>query len=552
VFEPEVDELLPNGLEFGQSLLYLKKGPNTRISVSIHNATDRDIVLTGRMQVGEIHLVTSVTPVHAEELTLKQTNKTDPTEVVDVNSVKTEPSASTEESESIECEDRCDSPYWKQIQKVDMPLLNEHQAQKAREMLWEERVSFAENKDDIGDAKDLKMEINTEDEKPVQRAYNNIARPLIEEVKSHIEDLLNRQWITPSNSAWSSPMVLVRKKDGSLRLCCDFRRLNKKTIPDKHPLPRVQASLDSLGGSKFFSVLDQTRAYHQGYIAEEDRHKTAFITPWGLYQWVRIPFGLTNAPAAFQRYMEGMVGEFRDKFAIPYLDDVIVYSGTFEDHLCELRKVLQRCRERGLKLNLSKCDFFKSEVKFLGRIVSKDGYRMDDDNIKAAVALKHFVPKTVSDIRHILGLIGYHRRHIQNFSSRAKPLCDLLTQMRDTAGGKGRREVEVTWTEECRLALDGLIDDITSPPILAYPDFSKEFILHTDASGHGLGGILYQKQEDQMRVIGYASRSLNKAESKYHATKLEFLAFKWAVTDIYRDYLGFGHFRAFTWYHPAF
>ena len=311
-----------------------------------------------------------------------------------------------------------------------MSMLSLEQMNKARQMLWQERKAFSVDKEDVGCAEDLELELKTNDEVPVQRTYSNIPRPLMAEVKSYIEDLLNRQWITKSKSAWSSPMVLIRKKDGSLRLCCDFRKLNKKTVADKHPLPRVQASLDGLGGSKWFSVLDQSRAYYQGFVAPADRSKTAFVTPWGLYQWVRIPFGLTNAPAVFQRYMEQTVEEFRDKFAIPYLDDVIVYSSTFDEHLNHLRLVLHKVKERGLKLNLKKCAFFKSSVKFLGRIVDEKGYRMDDDNVKAVTALKDFVPKNVGDIRHILGLLGYHRRHIQNFSSRAKSHRDsFLTEI---------------------------------------------------------------------------------------------------------------------------
>ena len=342
-------------------------------------------------------------------------------------------------------------------------------------------------------------------------------------------------------------MVLVRKKDGTLRLCCDFRRLNKKTIADKHPLPRVQSTLDSLGGSKWFSVLDQSRAYYQGFVREEDRHKTSFVTPWGLYQWVRIPFGLTNAPATFQRYMEETVGEFRDQFAIPYIDDVIVYSTSFDDHLGHLRLILRRTRERGLKLNLKKCKFFQSCVKFLGRIVDETGYRMDNDNIKAATALTSFIPKNVGDVRHILGLLGYHRRHIQDFSSRAKPISDLLVISRNKDKCKDSSKNTVIWTAECQSALESLVNNVTSPPILAYPDFQKESILHTDASSRGIGCILYQKHEGKMRVIGYGSRTLRKAEENYHSTKLEFLALKWAITEVFRDYLAYAtYFGAFT------
>ena len=280
--------------------------------------------------------------------------------------------------------------------------------------------------------------------------------------------------------------------------------------------------------------------YYQGYVSEGDRHKTAFVTPWGLHQWVRIPFGLTNAPATFQRYMEETVGDFRDRFAIPYLDDVIVYSTSFDEHLSHLRSMLQRIRERGLKLNINKCKFFKSSVKFIGRIVDRNGYRMDESTIDAVAALKTFTPTNINDIRHIIGLLGYHRRHIQDFSRRAKPITDLLVGVRSN-------KEELSWSPECREAMESLITDITSAPILAYPDFSKEFVLHTDASGRGLGCILSQRQEGKMRVIGYGSRTLNRAESRYHATKLEFLAFKWAVTDVFRVYLAYAnHFWAFT------
>ena len=399
VFEPEVSELLPEGIILHSSLIYLRKGNNTRVSVTVVNESERDVTLYGRLQLGELHQVNSVTPVQIQEVNELPGESCK----VQVGSteVKTEeskvPAVSDEERNKQEKEERENmNLYWEQIEKMDMSMLTTEQKNAARKMLWEERDAFSVDANDIGDAEDLCMDLKTSDDAPVQHRYNNIPQHLMSEVKNHVEDLLNRQWITKSKSAWASPMVLVRKKDGTLRLCCDFRRLNKKTTSDKHPLPRVQASLDSLGGSSGFSVLDQSRAYYQGYISEGDRHKTAFVTPWGLYQWVRIPFGLTNAPATFQRFMEETVGEFRDKFAIPYLDDVIVYSKSFDEHLGHLSSMLRRIREKGLKLNISKCKFFKSSVKFIGRIVDKDGYRMDRSTIDAVTALRRFVPTNVN------------------------------------------------------------------------------------------------------------------------------------------------------------
>ena len=551
LFEPESEELLPHGLELALQLLTLKRGHNRRLWITVTNVTGNDITLPGRTRLGELFLVTSVTPAEVTP-TENQNDEEQKTTTCKDQQSPTDPSiceVAAAVNPSTPADARLDVKYREQLANIKLPSeLTESQKMQVREMLWRERGAFAEDPEVIGSAEDLQMDITTENEVPVQKRYNSIPQPLLMQVKGHVKDMLNRGWITRSSSAWSSPVVIVRKQGGEIRLCCDFRQLNSKTIADKHPLPRVQESLDSLNGSEWFSVVDLTRAYYQGYIAPESRHKTAFVTPWGFYQWVRIPFGLMNAPANFQRYMENVVGDLRGKCALPYLDDIIIHSKSFSDHVDHIAKVLQRLQEHGLKLKAEKCDMFQQEVKFLGRIVNKDGYRMDGKNIQAVEALKDIKPKDVSEVRQLLGLLGYHRRHIQDFSRLAKPITDLLLKSNNSENDKNPKKARVEWTDTCQKAATKLIEMITSSPFLAYADFEREFILHTDASMKGLGAILYQKDDEgRMRVIGYGSRTLRKAEMNYHPTKLEFLALKWAVTEEFHEYLGYANgFQAYT------
>jgi len=537
MFEPIEQTELPEGIELQDSLLYVKQGNSSKVKIPVHNMSGHDIVLGNRANLGHLQLVKSVT---AMDVKLCETQVSQ----VSQSTSDSERSPAPAEEESV----KGPGP----LPPVDLSSLNKEQYSVVAQMLMEEHESFATSNEDLGCIPDLEMQINLTDQQPVQKRYTSVPRPLYPEVKQYIEDLLNQNIITKSQSPYSSPVVCVRKKDGSLRLCVDYRELNQKSLADRHPIPRVQESLDSLGGNTWFSVLDQGRAYHQGFMHEDSRAYTAFITPWGLYEWVRIPFGLKNAPANFQRFMERCLDGLRDQIAIPYLDDVIVFSQTFEEHVENLRTVLRRLRKHGVKLKPKKCDMFKHEVKFLGRIVSKDGYRMDPNNVKAVVQLKDLHPKNVGEVRQIAGLLSYYRRYIKDFARLAKPIYDLISE--DKVGSQKKKvgqrpsKEPVCWTKEHQTVLQNLIEKITSPPVMAYPDFTLPYILTTDASKDGLGAVLYQRQDGITRVIAYGSRSLTKPERNYnmHAGKLEFLALKWAVTEQFRDYLY--HSPGFTVY----
>ena len=327
---------------------------------------------------------------------------------------------------------------WDPDVELDEELLTADQVQQVRQMLREECQAFARDDMDVGCAPDLQLNLKLLNEEPVQQPYRSLPPPLYTEVKpkDYILDLLNKAWIKKSDSNYSSPIVAVRKKDNSLRLCIDYRALNKKTLASQRPIPRIQETLDRLMGNTWFSCLDQGKAYHHEFVKPECRALTAFITPWSLYEWVRIPFGLSQCPGAFQTFMEETLWDLRDKTCIPYLDDVLVYSPDLKSHLEAVRTVLRRLREKGIKLKPRKCVLFRKEVRFLGQLVSGKGTRMDPADLEAVVALKTRKPKTVGEVRHLVGLLGYFRKYIPNFSKTAKPLYELLTVNEKVTGGR--------------------------------------------------------------------------------------------------------------------
>ena len=301
----------------------------------------------------------------------------------------------------------CEDPFDPEV--LLGPGITEEQKKKVRRLLRDECESFMRNDDDVNLIDGLCLQMNMEDETPVQRQYNCVPKPLYPEVKSYIEDLLNKKWIRPSSSSYASPVVIVRKKCGAMRLCVDYRELNRRTVPDKYPLPRIQEMLDNLHGMAWFSTLDLGKAYHQGIVSPESQHRTAFISPFGLFEWIRIPFGLMNAPSAFQRAMENCLQGLRDEICAPYLDDTIVFSQDFDSHLENLRRVLARLREKGVKLNPKKCKLFFNEVSYLGSVISKEGYKMDPKNTESVVALKELKPKNLGEVRKLVGLLSVYR-----------------------------------------------------------------------------------------------------------------------------------------------
>ena len=366
LFEFDADPSYPTDLEIPETQLTVAGGSTCRVNIRVNNPTRRDITLRGRAVLGYLQQVKSVTPL---EVKLKGSSSSTTVNSGEANIQEQRVNEVSYDSclewSKGEAEFNISENRYDHNPDVDIEGLSEEQRTIVRKMLEEEAESFSKNDDDVGAAEKLQVEINLTDSVPVQRKYTSIPRPLYAEVKQYEKDLVNRGWIQKSRSAYSSPVACVREKDGTLRLCIDYRQLNLKTIRDSRPLPRVQDALERLGGNQWFSLLDQGNAYHQGFVSPESRHKTAFVTPWGLYEWVRLPMGLKNAPGKFQRFTEYCLGGLWDDICIPYIDDIIVISKSFENHVDHLRQVLRRLRAHGVKLKPKKYRLFKREVKYL-------------------------------------------------------------------------------------------------------------------------------------------------------------------------------------------
>lgn len=358
-------------------------------------------------------------------------------------------------------------------------------------------------------------------------------KPIIAE---HLEDMLSKGVIAPSSSPWQAPVVLVKKKsqDGEVRyrFCTDFRGLNAVTRIDTYPLPLIQETLEQLGNCKYFSTLDLSSGYHQIPIAPEDQEKTAFTTEGGHFEYKKMAFGLGGAPATFQRLMERLLGKLKGAGCFVYLDDVVVYSSTLEEHLQRLEELLAVFRAANLKVNLRKCTFAASEVTYLGHVVSAEGVHPDPRKVSA---IKEFpIPRNAREVRSFLGLASYYRRFIPAFAQRAKPLTELT-----------RAGVVFSWGEPQQGAFENLKTALTSDLVLAYPDFTRPFVLSTDASGVALGAVLSQVHGGSERPVCFASRQLKGPEHNYSATERELLAVVWA-TKLFRCYLLGRRFKLVT------
>ena len=544
VFEPTIDTDVPDDLVVSESLTYLQKGSSCSITVLVQNPTNHDIVIKGRTILGSLKAISTMVPIPCKWST---SENSDNSEEIGSNSDASE--CKVDMSQPVTQENHDDeSKQWNP--DIDLSHLTKDQQEAVRKVLREECAVFAKDENDIGNATDLKLKINLSNDTPVKKSYISIPPPLYKEVKEYLENLLVNGWIHRSASSYASPIVCVHKKDGGLR--------NKKTIPDRQPIPKVQDILNTLGGKSWFTVLDQGKAYHQGFMAEESRHLTAFITPWSLFEWIRIPFGLMNAPPSFKHFMERCLGDMRDVICIPYLDDVLVYSDTFEDHLQHLKKVWQRLHPNGIKLKASKYNLFQRKIRYLGRIVSEEGFQIDPADTTAVKSLKEKTPSTVGEVHKLLGFLGYFRSFIHDFARTAKPLYQLLEgnhPSSPTVLNKQKKNVKqrirkkksasplsmqpTVWTQEHQKVLEILLDSLTSPPVLAFTDFELPFLLNTDASTDGLDAVLYQRQHGKLRVVAFGSRSRSPSEKNYylHSEKLEFLALKWAVTEKFRNYL---------------
>ena len=385
------------------------------------------------------------------------------------------------------------------------------QQQQLNELFREFNDVFSQGEDDLGSTPLLEHAIETHGS-PLRQPYRRQNPTVKREEMAQVQQMLTSNVIRPSNSPWASPVVMVRKKDGSLRFCVDFCQLNAATVKDTHPLPRIDDLLDALHGAKWFSTLDLKSGYWQVPITEQDKAKTAFRNSNGqLFEFNHVPFGLCNAPATFSRLMDRVLAGLHWETCLFYLDDIIVFSSTWEEHLARLRQVFERLRHANLKLGADKCMFAAKEVNYLGHRVTEEGL-LPDSSFQAAIR-KIPPPKTATEVRSFLGLAGYYRRYVKNFAAIAAPLHALT-----------RKDAVFHWSEECQTTFDRLKTLLTTSPITAFPDFSQAFRLYTDAPTAGLGAILAQVRDGKERIICCASRALNQAEKSYPATKLECLA----------------------------
>lgn len=355
------------------------------------------------------------------------------------------------------------------------------------------------------------------DSQPIKNRYYPVSPAIQAQIDIELQDMLKNDIIEVSESAWSSPILLVPKPNNKWRFCVDYRSLNKVTKKDAYPLPYISSILDKLRNAQYITTLDIKSAYWQVPLSTDSKEYTAFTVPGrGLYQFKVMPFGLSNSPATWQRLIDKIITGDLEPYAYSYLDDIVLISPTFDLHLQMLEKIFQRLTSAGLTLSKDKCQFCRESIKYLGYVVDRQGLHVDPDKVTAILNLP--TPRNVKNVRQVIGTISWYRKFIPNFSQLLAPLCSLL-----------RKNSAFNWNSACDQAFKQIKQYLISAPILRCPDFGKPFYVQTDASGYGIGAVLSQRDDDGEHVICYLSRSLTKAEAKFSTTERELLAVLFAV-----------------------
>ena len=411
--------------------------------------------------------------------------------------------------------------------------LTDDQVNQISLMLSRNRAAFATNPSCPVATPFVKHKIDTGNSRPINAVPYRTGPKEREAIKKHVEEMLKDNIIQPSTSPWASPLVLVPKKDGSLRFCVDYRKLNKITTRDVYPLPRIDETLDATGGCMYYSTLDLASGYWQIEMDPNDKPKTAFISYEGLYEFNRMPFGLTNAPATFSRMMQAVLAGLLWKSCLVYLDDIIIFSKSFDEHMTHIEEVLQRLIKAGLTCKAKKCELFRDQVVYLGHTVGSKGVSADPAKIKAITQMP--APVNLSQLRSFYGCASYYRKLIKNFARIAHNLTQLL-----------KKENEFSWTPDAQLAFDKIREILASDVVLAHPDFDLPFIIQTDASKEGIGAVLTQRDKNgRERIICCASRTLSRDESKWSIPHIEALGIIWGC-ETFRPYVIGQHFTVET------
>ena len=422
------------------------------------------------------------------------------------------------------------------LDKIDLALTPEQQNQ-VKQLLEENQGVFSTSEFDLGRTNLVQHKIDTGTNRPFKQQLRRHPMAYLPVIDEHVDKMLANDICKPSFSPWASNVVLVKKSDGSLRFCVDYRQLNNLTVKDSYPLPRIDTCFDALGGAKYFSTLDLRQGYWQVKNDPETANKTTFITRKGAFKFKVLSFGLSYAPAVFQRLMNLVMQGLTWEACLVFLDDIIVISSTFEQHLERLNDVFNRLGLANLKLKPSKCKHLQLRVKFLRSVVSAQGIEPDPDKLTAISDWP--VPENLTEVRAFVGLASCYRRHVEGFSDIAKPLSELT-----------KKNQPFVWGPDQQRAFELLKDRLTHSPVLAPPLPEGRYIIDTDASDFAMGAVLQQEQHGTIRVIAYASKTFDAAKRQYCTTRKELAALIYALKE-FRHYVMGGVFFSLRTDHGA-